>query len=203
MSRWEPVLCYSNHFPRYIYRDTLPIQHLKFMMRYPRAVHEQRSETVQYSASSAFPCVWRMGGGTHGNSCLGRRFLWASRSGHIHTARQEARWDRPPIYWRWMWVCLAGYMCVCPCLLTDSPDDGYEGAVTQNKQRWKVLQGQLVVKWVNEFVIKGLNLQQQVWEAFVVGTQEPLSVNTEAKGQWNGLPLLKRSRPRFLQCLGE
>lgn len=40
------------------------------------------------------------GGGTHtcGNSCLGRRFLWAARSGHIHKARQEARWDRAPIY---------------------------------------------------------------------------------------------------------
>lgn len=41
---------------------------------------------------------WCLGGGTRGNSCLGRRFLWASRSGHIHAARREARWDRPPIY---------------------------------------------------------------------------------------------------------
>lgn len=40
-------------------------------------------------------------GGTRGNSCLGRRFLWASRSGHIHKARQGARWDRAPIYWVW------------------------------------------------------------------------------------------------------
>lgn len=46
---------------------------------------------------------WCLGGGTRGNSCLGRRFLWASRSGHIHAARREARWDRPPT----VWVCAA------------------------------------------------------------------------------------------------
>lgn len=60
-----------------------------------------------YSAISPFPCLRRtVGGGTRGNSCLGRRFLWASRSGHIHKARQEARWDGTPIYCIWMWACV-------------------------------------------------------------------------------------------------
>lgn len=47
-----------------------------------------------------------------------------------------------------------------------------------------------MVKWVNEFVITGLNLQQQVFrglpwapKAFAVGIQKLLSVSTEGKGQ--------------------
>lgn len=49
-----------------------------------------------YSVFSLFLCLSRMvGGGTRGNSCLGRRFLWASRSGHSHKARSEATWDVP------------------------------------------------------------------------------------------------------------
>lgn len=68
-----------------------------------------------YSTTSLFPCLWRtLDGGTRGNSCLGRRFLWASSSGPIHKSRQEARWDRTPTNFIWIWMCahLAGCMCV-------------------------------------------------------------------------------------------
>ena len=158
-------------------------------------IHGLRAERWDGDCSviAPFPRVWRMvAARTRGNSCLGRRFLWASRSGHIHKARQEARWDRTSLTLR---------VCVCVCIKQDawvhySTTDslvgifGCKGAVTQTiLESSPGSESGQVSKWVcyNRTKRTPVGRRGPQWppEAFAVGTQKLLSLNAEGKGWRN------------------
>lgn len=150
MSHWEPVLYYSNCFPRCMY--------------YPFRIWNSWCDIHRLCVRWWLQCNLSVSlcledGGTRGNSCLGRRFLWASRSGHIHKDRPEARWDSAPIYRIWMWVCVhfAGCMCLrARAFFTDSTTDSFtEKSFTVGIFGWNTKQTILekfsrVSKWSSE-----------------------------------------------------
>lgn len=87
----------------------------------------------------------------------------------MHTTGQETRWDGAPYLDLCECVFVGRIVCSQTELLNLSASQrslagvfGRKGASTQDKQTSKVLTGQQVVTRVNEFVIMGLNTQQEV-----------------------------------------
>lgn len=190
MSHWEPILCYSNCFPRCISQDISPTPNAKFMMWYPQTVRElTREAVVQFLCFLVYIRHWVLGQlfreevpvsakvRTHSQSQTGRQVrrgtsITAHECEQVCMCRQKLIWLLR--HWNTKETTLEAH--------PGSASGQVNKLVCYNRTK------------LTTACLRGLRRPK----AFAAGAQNLLSGSTEAKGQGKGLLPLKRSQPKLL-----